>query len=164
MEWISALLNSQPFIAVFLAIGLGYAVGNIKVAGFSLGVGAVLFVGLLIGVIAPKSAPPAIVGLLGLVLFLYVIGIQYGVEFFRGPASPAGIKANILALVAVIAGAIGGILCAHYMGFGIDFALGIFAGSLTSTGALQAASAAVGNQSPAIGYACAYPFRSEERR
>jgi D-lactate dehydrogenase len=40
----------------------------------------------------------------------------------------------------------------------IDFALGIFAGSLTSTGTLQAATTAVGNQNPAIGYACAYPF------
>ena len=71
MEWLSGLLNSQPFIAVFLAVGLGYAVGNIKIAGFSLGVGAVLFVGLLIGVIAPKSAPPGFVGVLGLVLFMY---------------------------------------------------------------------------------------------
>src|SRR5262245_53428804 len=157
MDWLGALLNSQPFMAVFLAIGLGYAVGNIKIAGFSLGVGAVLFVGLLIGVIAPKSAPPAIVGTLGLVLFLYGIGIQYGVEFFRGLASPAGIKANILALIAVIAGAIGGILCADYMGFGIGFAVGNVAGSLTSTGALRAASAAVGKQSPAIGYGCACP-------
>jgi len=158
MEWLGALLNSQPFVAVFLAIGLGYAAGNLKIAGFSLGVGAVLFVGLLIGVLAPKSAPPAIVGTLGLVLFLYGIGIQYGVEFFRGLASPNGIKANMLALVAVVAGVFGAILSARYMGFGMDFALGIFAGSLTSTGALQAATAAVGNQSPAIGYACAYPF------
>jgi putative transport protein len=158
MEWLSTLLNSQPFIAVFLAIGLGYAAGNIQIAGFSLGVGAVLFVGLLIGVIAPKSAPPGIVGMLGLVLFLYGIGIQYGVEFFRGLASRDGIKANILALVAVIAGAIAAILCARYMGFGMDFALGIFAGSMTSTASLQAATTAVGNSNPAIGYACAYPF------
>ena len=158
MEWLSGLLNSQPFVAVFLAVGLGYAVGNIRIAGFSLGVGAVLFVGLLIGVIAPKSAPPAIVGTLGLALFMYGIGIQYGVEFFRGLASPSGIKANILALVAVVAGVFAAIACARYMGFGMDFALGIFAGSLTSTGALQAAAAAVASQNPAIGYACAYPF------
>jgi putative transport protein len=158
MEWLGNLLNAQPFLALFVAIGLGFAVGNIRIAGFSLGIGAVLFVGLLIGVIAPKSAPPGIVGILGLVLFLYGIGIQYGVEFFRGLASPTGIKANILALVAVIAGGAAAILCARYMGFGLDFALGIFAGSLTSTAALQAASAAVGNQNPAIGYACAYPF------
>jgi AspT/YidE/YbjL antiporter-like protein len=125
---------------------LGYAVGNIQIAGFSLGVGAVLFVGLLIGVIAPKSAPPGFVGTLGLVLFLYGIGIQYGVDFFRGLASPAGIKANVLGLVAVLAGVFATILCVRYMGVGMDFALGIFAGSLTSTGSLQAATSAVGNQ------------------
>jgi putative transport protein len=158
MEWLSAFLNSQPFVALFLAIGLGYAAGNITIAGFSLGVGAVLFVGLMIGVIAPKAAPPGIVGTMGLVLFLYGIGIQYGVDFFRGLVSPSGIKANILGLVAVVAGAFATILCARYMGFGVDFALGIFAGALTSTGTLQAATAAVASQSPAVGYACAYPF------
>src|SRR5262249_19720977 len=152
MEWLSALLNSQPFVAVFLAIGLGYAVGNVKIAGFSLGVGAVLFVGLFIGVIAPKSAPPAIVGTLGLVLFLYGIGIQYGVEFFRGLVSPGGVKANLLALIAVTAGVFATVLCARFMGFGLDFALGIFAGSMTSTASLQAATTVVGNQNPAIGY------------
>jgi putative transport protein len=158
MEWLSALLNSQPFISLFIAIGVGYAVGNVRIAGFSLGVGAVSFVGLLIGVIAPKSAPPGFVGTLGLVLFLYGVGIQYGVDFFRGLASPAGIRANVLALIAVLAGVFAAILCARYMGVGMDFMLGIVAGALTSTGSLQAAAAAVGNQHPAIGYACAYPF------
>jgi putative transport protein len=158
MEWFGALLNSQPFIALFLAIGLGHGAGNIQVAGFSLGVGAVLFVGLGIGVIAPKSSPASFVGTLGLVLFLYGIGIQYGVDFFRGLASPAGIKANVLALIAVLAGVFAAIWCTRQMGFGMDFALGIFAGSMTSTATLQAATSAVGNQNPAIGYACTYPF------
>ena len=36
----------QPILALFLAIGLGYAVGQINILGFSLGIGAVLFVGL----------------------------------------------------------------------------------------------------------------------
>src|SRR4029453_14503533 len=97
-------------------MGLGYAAGNIQVAGFSLGVGAVLFVGLLIGVIAPKSAPPGIVGTLGLGLFLNGIGFHYGAAFFRGLASPAGIKANLRALVAVIAGVFATVLCVQYMG------------------------------------------------
>ena len=39
----------------FLPIGLGYAVGQISILGFSLGIGAVLFVGLFIGAIAPKA-------------------------------------------------------------------------------------------------------------
>jgi putative transport protein len=158
MELLGALLNSQPFVALFLTIGLGCLAGNIRIAGFSLGVGAVLFVGLLIGVVAPKSAPPPIVGTLGLVLFLYGIGIQYGVDFFRGLVSPYGIKANLLALVAVGVGVLATILCARYMNFAMDFALGIFAGAMTSTGTLQAATTAVGNSHPAIGYACAYPF------
>src|SRR5208283_5611666 len=67
-------------------------------------------------------------------------------------------KANVLALVAIIAGVFATILCARYMGIGVQFALGIFAGSLTSTASLQAATTALGNQNPAIGYACAYPF------
>jgi len=158
MAWLTDLLNAQPFLALFLAIGLGYAVGNIQVAGFSLGVGAVLFVGLLIGVLGPKSAPPAFVGLFGLVLFLYGVGIQYGGDFFRGLVSPSGIKANLLALVAVMVGVGVTMTAVQYMGIGLPHALGIFAGSLTSTGTLQAATTAVGNQDPAVGYACAYPF------
>ena len=43
------IIGSQPILTAFLAIGLGYLVGQISVAGFSLGVGAVLFVGLAIG-------------------------------------------------------------------------------------------------------------------
>ena len=43
------IIATQPILAVFLAIGLGYLVGQINLGGFSLGVGAVLFVGLAIG-------------------------------------------------------------------------------------------------------------------
>ena len=39
--------------------------------GFSLGVGAVLFTILFIGAVAPAAQPPALVGTLGLVMFLY---------------------------------------------------------------------------------------------
>lgn len=103
MDMIGAFLDSQFFIALFLVIGLGYAAGRIRIAGFSLGIGAVLFVGLAVGAIAPKAAPPGLIGLIGLVLFFYGIGIQYGKEFFQGLVSPLGIKANVLAFVAVVA-------------------------------------------------------------
>ena len=49
------IISTQPILALFLAIGVGYLVGQINLGGFSLGVGAVLFVGLLIGAFAPKS-------------------------------------------------------------------------------------------------------------
>ena len=57
------IIGSQPILAVFLAIGVGYLVGQINIGGFSLGVGAVLFVGLAIGAFAPKSQITGPIGL-----------------------------------------------------------------------------------------------------
>ena len=148
MENIGIFLNSQPFIALFLVIGLGYAVGQIKIGGLSLGIGAVLFVGLGVGAIAPKAAPPGLLGTVGLVLFLYGIGIQYGRDFFKGLMSPLGIKANLLAAFAVLMGCAVAIAMARFFGFGSDFVAGMFAGSLTSTATLQAAMEASGSKEP----------------
>src|SRR5688572_33217143 len=102
MELIRRLLEQQPLMALFLTIAIGYLVGEINVKGFSLGVGAVLFVALGIGWFAPKSAPAAMVGTLGLALFLYAVGIQYGKQFFIGLTSPAGRKANFMSVVGVM--------------------------------------------------------------
>jgi len=52
MASIAAFLDAQPLLALFLVIGVGYAVGRISIAGFSLGIGAVLFVGLAVGAFA----------------------------------------------------------------------------------------------------------------
>ena len=82
---------------------LGYAVGQINILGFSLGIGAVLFVGLAIGAIAPKAQITGPIGLIGLTMFLYGIGILYGRQFFEGLTGPGRIY-NLLAFVAVIAG------------------------------------------------------------
>jgi putative transport protein len=158
MESLGLFLNSQPFIALFLVIGLGYAVGQIKIGGLSLGIGAVLFVGLGIGAIAPKAAPPGLVGTIGLVFFLYGIGIQYGRDFFKGLMSPLGIKANLLAAFAVLTGCAVAMAMARFFGFGTDFVAGMFAGALTSTATLQAAMEASGSKNPAVAYAIAYPF------
>ena len=84
------IIGSQPILTLFLAIGLGYLVGQISIAGFSLGVGAVLFVGLAIGAIAPKASITGPISLIGLIMFLYGIGILYGKEFFEGMTGAAG--------------------------------------------------------------------------
>src|SRR3954471_16008828 len=102
MEFIKTLLEQQPFVALFLTIAIGYIVGEINVKGFSLGVGAVLFVALFIGWFAPKSVPAPMVGTLGLALFLYAVGIQYGKQFVLGLTSAAGRKANLIALSGVL--------------------------------------------------------------
>ena len=46
MEFVRTLLEQQPLMALFLTIAIGYLVGEINIKGFSLGVGAVLFVAL----------------------------------------------------------------------------------------------------------------------
>jgi putative transport protein len=158
MNNIGIFLNAQPFIALFLVVALGYLVAKINIAGFSLGAGAVLFVGLAVGAIAPKSAPTGLLGTVGLVLFVYGVGIQYGKDFFKGLASPFGIKANILAAVAVLAGSVVAVVSANFLGFGMDFAAGMFSGTMTATAAMQAAMDSAGNPNPATSYAIAYPF------
>ena len=66
MEFVKTLLEQQPMMALFLTIAIGYLVGEINIKGFSLGVGAVLFVALAMGWFAPKSVPAPMVGTLGL--------------------------------------------------------------------------------------------------
>src|SRR4051794_2167133 len=102
MEFVKGLLEQQPLMALFLTIAIGYLAGEINLKGFSLGVGAVLFIALAVGWFAPKSAPSPMVGTLGLALFLYAIGIQYGKQFFAGLTSMKGLKANIMALSGVL--------------------------------------------------------------
>ena len=129
---IGDLVGSQPILALFLAIGLGYAVGQISILGFSLGIGAVLFVGLAIGAFAPKAQIAGPIGLIGLIMFLYGIGILYGRQFFEG-LSGVGRKYNLLAFVAVIAGLLVALGLGAAFGVQIGQTLGIFAGSMTST-------------------------------
>src|SRR4051812_43417021 len=152
------IIGTQPILAIFLAIGVGYLVGQINLGGFSLGVGAVLFVGLFIGWFAPKSQITGPIALTGLTMFLYGIGILYGRQFFEGMAGAAGIKANLLALVAVLAGLLVALGLGQVFGIKIGHTLGMFAGSMTSTATLQAALDVMKNSDPSIGYSIAYPF------
>src|SRR5499427_3650684 len=151
-------IGSQPILATFLAIGIGYLVGQISIGGFSLGVGAVLFVGLAIGAFAPKAQITGPIGLTGLIMFLYGIGILYGRQFFEGMTGAAGIKYNLLALVAVVAGLVVALALGHAFGIKVGHTLGLFAGSMTSTATLQAALDVMKNSEPSIGYSVAYPF------
>ena len=157
LDTVRHLLEQSPILALFATIGIGYAIGRISVAGFSLDIGAVLFAGLALGVIAPKSAPPGIVSSIGLVMFLYGIGIQYGRQFFAGLRG-TGLKWNLLGGVAVLASLAIALWTKANLGVSLAHALGMFAGALTSTPTLQAAIDAMGNGSPAVGYSVAYPF------
>src|ERR1700741_2269721 len=151
------IIGSQPILTAFLAIGLGYLVGQISIFGFSLGVGAVLFVGLAIGAFAPKAQIIGPIGLTGLIMFLYGIGILYGRQFFEGMVG-VGQKYNLLALGACVAGLFVALGLGKFFGIKIGHTLGIYAGSRTSTATLQAALDVMNNKDPSIGYSIAYPF------
>lgn len=158
MELIKTFLEQQPMMALFLTIAIGYLVGEINIKGFSLGVGAVLFVALAMGWFAPKSVPAAMVGTLGLALFLYTVGIQYGKQFFTGLTSRNGRRANVMALIGVLLAGAVSLLFVKTMGIKLGYALGLFAGSGTSTPTLQAAIESLRNNDPAVGYSVSYPF------
>src|SRR6476620_6029397 len=154
---ISDLIGTQPILALFLAIGVGYAVGQVNILGFSLGIGAVLFVGLFLGAIAPKAQIAGPIGLIGLTMFLYGIGILYGRQFFEGLTGPSRIY-NLLAVVGVVAALLVALAFGRLIGVGTGEILGVFAGSMTSTPTLQAALDLIGDKTPSIGYSVSYPF------
>ena len=158
MDWLRAILETSPLTALFLTIAVGYLVGEINVKGFALGSGAVLFVGLACGAFAPKSAPPGLLGTLGLMLFLYCVGILYGNEWYRGLTSPEGLKANFVGLCGLAAASAVSLMIFRAGAASLPHALGMYAGSGTSTPTLQAIFDALQNQDAAVGYSVTYPF------
>ncbi len=158
MELLTTFLTQQPFLALFLVIALGYGLGSINIRGFSLGAGAVIFSGLLIGAIAPKCQPPAMVGTLGLVMFLYGLGVQFGEQFFQGLTGAAGRRYNMLAILALAAAAIVSVVEITLMKTPHAIAAGLFAGAGTNAAAMQAAMEAAKNSDPAVGFSVAFPF------
>jgi putative transport protein len=148
-------LNSQPLLLVLAIISLGYFLGQVKIKGFSLESSAILFVALAAGHYGLKV--PDIFRLLGLVLFIYSIGLQAGPRvslLFK----KEGMGLNILAFLIVTTGALLTILGILIFGFGRDISIGIFAGALTSTPGLASAYEATQSGITSIGYGIAYPI------
>jgi putative transport protein len=158
MDALRALLEAQPLLTLFLTIAAGYFLGAVDIKGFSLGAGAVLFVALAIGAFAPKATPAALVGTIGLLLFLYCVGLAYGADFYRGLRSPAGIKASLAGLIGLAVSVAVTLLLVQLGRASLPDALGLFAGAGTSTPALQAVMAALQSEQPAVGYSVAYPL------
>ena len=76
------LLKANPLLLLFIVVAIGYLLGQIRIGGNSMGVAAVLFVGLAFGALDPGLQMPQIVLDLGLVLFVYTIGLANGPGFF----------------------------------------------------------------------------------
>lgn len=147
---------NNTLIVLFLILGLGMLFGTVTIKGIGLGSSGVLFVALLAGHLGLKV--PAGVGSFGLVLFVYCVGIGAGPRFFPALAREGGGLAK-LGLVIVAAGVATAWGLGKLFELPADITAGLFAGALTSTPALAAASEGIaGGQGVAIGYGIAYPF------
>jgi putative transport protein len=160
------LLVANPLLLLFVVSALGFLLGHVRVGGFSLGVAAVLFVGLGFGALDPRLALPEIVQTLGLVLFVYSVGLSSGPGFF-GSLRRRGLKVNLLALGALAATAALAVVLARLVGLGGPHLAGVFAGATTNTPALASVMDALARSAPAdassrlapvVGYSIAYPF------
>ena len=159
MTELADFLTAQPMLALFATIALGHMAGAVSIRGFSLGSGAVLFVALAVGAFAPGAAMPSSMGALGLLLFLYGVGLAYGKQFFDGLTSPLGLKANAASVIGVLIMAVMTVASIWlFPDASLPETLGVFAGAGTSTSSLQAAMALTGDNLPATGYSVAYPF------
>lgn len=162
-----SMIALKDYLVLFLVIALGMAAGNITIKGFSFDVSAVIFVAIFIGwamdACGVTFSMPAIVENIGLILFIYTIGIQAGPSFFEAFRREG--KRLITLTVIIISIAAIATLCAEYL-LGIDsvISVGLLNGALTSTpglaAAIEAASGIEGiNAADAsIGYGIAYPF------
>jgi putative transport protein len=150
------LLLGNPLLALFLVVTLGLLLGRINVAGLSLGSSGVIFTALALGHLGYRV--PDGVGTLGLVLFVYCVGISAGPSFFRVFVR-RGKKLALLGLALVIIGGLTSLGLTRLLGLPADLATGVFAGAMTSTPALAAAMEALpGSSEVAVGYGLAYPF------
>ena len=198
MDWIIKLLTDPTsaahlLILYALVISLGVRFGQWKIGGkkngIAFGVTWVLFIGILVGHICTNYlyANPAeavayqrhiidIVKELGLILFVYCIGLQVGPSFFQ-TFKKGGLGMSLLATLLVllnVAMTLGlfyladntGIFAQPHQKDNLAMMVGVMCGAVTNTPSLGAANSILpelfkdGSTIPAIanGYACAYPL------
>lgn len=148
MQWLTDLFFShtalQAVIIISIIIAIGLALGKIRVWGISLGVTFVFFAGILAGHIG-LSIDPTILHYtenLGLVLFVYELGLKVGPGFFSS-FRKGGLELNMLGLGVMIIGTVMAILCTLLLGVPIGDATGLLCGATTNTPALGAAQQAL---------------------
>lgn len=159
-EWLHS-----PFLTLFAVIALGSLVGALRVRGISLGPAGVFFVALAAGHFLKPfgwSLPHELTEL-GLVLFVYAVGLQAGPRFF-GTLRKRGVAFLAVGLVPTLCGAVVTVALAHWLGFSPHLAAGLYSGATTCTPALASALDTVRRFVPdelgytSVGYGAAYPF------
>jgi putative transport protein len=175
LQWLKDLFtttDSVAHIALLYAvvIAAGVYLGKIKIGGISLGVTFVLFAGIVAGHIGFTAPTPILTFVqdFGLILFVFMIGLQVGPGFFESFGTQ-GIKLNALATSAIALNILVMFAC-YYTFFdtrditNLPMMVGTLYGAVTNTPGLGAANEALGSvfgqNAPQIAsaYACAYPL------
>lgn len=162
------ILADNPLLLLFVVAAMGYPLGRIKIRGSSLGVAAVLFVGLAVGAIHPSLKLPEIVYVLGLATFVYTIGLASGPAFMSSLRRD-GIRNNLLVVGMLLFATILTLVAQRLLHLKATVAAGLFAGSLTSTPALAGVIETIKQMhagggldqllaEPVAGYSIAYPM------
>jgi putative transport protein len=156
-------------LSVVAVIGLW--LGGLKIKGVGLGIGGVLFGGIIVGHFTNQfgwqleSHSMHFIKEFGLILFVYTIGIQVGPGFFASLKS-SGLKLNAFAAAIVILGGITAVALHYIFDLPLNVFLGIYSGAVTNTPSLAAGQQILQElgMAPAetdmlgLGYAMAYPF------
>ncbi len=137
MHAIVSTLAENPILTLFVVIGLGYLLGKISFLGLRFGIVGVLFVGLAVGSLGPSISVPEVVSTLGLIIFIYTIGIQGGPEFFNS-LRERGYRYSVFALVMVALGAGATLLVSRPAHLTRARTAGLYTGAMTNTPALAA--------------------------
>ena len=154
----------QAIIVISLCCAIGLALGKLKIAGVSLGVTFVFFVGIFAGHLGFTVDNDMLryAENLGLVLFVYALGLQVGPGFFSSLAH-GGVKLNILGLGLAVLTLLTAILLTMVTPVSIPDMMGIFCGATTNTPALGGVQQTLGqlgipSSTPALGCAVTYPL------
>jgi putative transport protein len=165
------LLAENPLLLLFTVIGFGFLLGNIKIGGFSLGVAAVLFVGIAFSAFDNRLHLPEYIYIIGLVMFVYAIGLQSGAGFFAS-FHKRGFRINAVSLLIISGGALITYVVGALFHLSSPEIVGLFCGALTNTPALAATvetikqitanspstNAEMMINSPIVIYGLVYPF------
>ena len=155
---------TQSIVLLTLVVFLGLWLGErVRIKNFSFGVTWILFVGIALSSlgITIDEQVSSFAKNLGLILFIYSIGLQVGPSF--SPFGKSGLRLNLLAIAIVMLGC-GITVALHYLtGTEMTTMAGIMSGAVMNTpslGAVQQTASDLQVASPdiAMGYALAYPL------
>ncbi|WP_225393414.1 putative transporter [Escherichia coli] len=165
----SDIALTVSILALVAVVGL--FIGNVKFRGIGLGIGGVLFGGIIVGHFVSQAGMTLSSDMLhviqefGLILFVYTIGIQVGPGFFAS-LRVSGLRLNLFAVLIVIIGGLVTAILHKLFNIPLPVVLGIFSGAVTNTPALGAGQQILRDlgtpmemvDQMGMSYAMAYPF------